>query len=103
MSMDKLANAFQILQGMEKEGVDILGGLGEAAKSVDVAGKSMAKALRERGHGRAALAARFLPHLGVAYAGKKLYESGPVQRVRAWHQRRQYEKAMRQAQQGGYY
>lgn len=103
MSMDKLANAFQILQGMEKEGVNILGGLSEAAKSIDVAGKGMSEALKARGHGRAAFAARYLPHLGVAYAGKKLYESGPVQKVRAWHQRRQYEKAMRQAQQGGYY
>jgi hypothetical protein len=103
MSMEKVARAFQILQGMEKMGVNILGGLSEAAKSFDALGKGMAGALKARGHETAAGVARVLPYVGAAYAGKKAYESGPAQRVRAWHQRRQYEKAMRQAQQGGYY
>ena len=100
--MDKVAKALQILRGMEKEGVDILGGLSEAAKSVDAAGKGMSEALKSRGHGKAALVARVLPHLGVAYAGKKIYESQPVQRMRMWNAQRKYNKAMRQAQRGGY-
>jgi hypothetical protein len=105
MSMDKLARAFQILQGMEKEGVDILGGLSEAAKSVDAAGKGMSQALLARGHGRAAFATRYLPHLAVAYGAKKMYDKASqtraMQHLKAWNQERQYAKAMRQAQ-GGY-
>lgn len=105
MSMDAVNRAFQILQEMEKQGeggLNILGRLGEAVRSIDAAGKGMSGALKARGHGTAAMATRFLPHAVVGALGYKALK-GPVEKAKAWKQRRDYEKAMRQAQQGGYY
>lgn len=105
MSMDAIHRAFQILQEMEKQGeggLNILGRLGEGARSIDAMGKGMSRALKARGHGGSAMAARFLPHAVVGTLGYKALK-GPVEKVKAWKQRRDYEKAMRQAQQGGYY
>jgi len=105
MSMTAIGHAFHLLREMEKEGeggLNILGRLGEAVKSIDAAGKGMSTALRNRGHGGSAMAARFLPHAVVGALGYKALK-GPVEKMKAWKQQRDYEKAMRQAQQGGYY
>lgn len=105
MSLVAIGNAFHLLREMEKdgaEGLNLLGRLGEAVKSVDAAGKGMSTALKARGHGGSAMAARFLPHAIVAGLGYKALK-GPVEKVKAWKQQRDYEKAMQQAQQGGYY
>lgn len=102
MNIETLGKAFQFLREMEKQGeggINVLGRLGEAAKSLDAVGSGMSRALKERGHGTTAIAARVLPHAAVIYAGHKLL-SGPIQKVRDWQARRQYEKAVRQ--QGGY-
>jgi len=105
MSMQGVSNAFQILQAMEKQGeggLNILGRLGEAASSIDAAGKGMSNALKARGHGGTAMIARFAPHAIVGALGYKALK-GPYEKMKAWKQQRDYEKAMRQAQQGGYY
>jgi hypothetical protein len=78
-------------------------GLGNIVGAMDQAGQAGAKALASKGHGNLAIAARVAPHLATLYAGKKLYESGPVQGIRGKIQEMRYNRAVRRAQrQQGY-
>jgi predicted TPR repeat methyltransferase len=106
MNITTLGKAFQFLrqvEEMEKDGeggLNIMGRLKEVAGATTAATKAMSDTLAQRGHGASAAAVRLLPYVGAAYGAKKVYESGPVQRARAWNAQRQYEKAVRA--QGGY-
>lgn len=100
--MDKVAKALTLLRHsdeLEKQG-GLIGGIAESARALDRAGQAASKHLAGKGMKGTAAIARIAPHLGVAYAGKKAYESEPVQRLRAKYQRYKYNRAMKKAQRG---
>ena len=100
--MDKVAKALTLLRHsdeLEKRG-GVVGGIVESARAIDRAGQAASKHLASKGLKGTAAVARVAPHLAVAYGGKKVYESGPVRRLRAKYQEYKIRKAMKQDQRG---
>lgn len=102
--MDKTAKALLILRNssaLEKEG-GVISGTVDLVRAVDRAGQAASSHLSGKGMRGAALLARVAPHAAVAYGGKKVYDSEPVQRLRAKIQEYKYNRALKRAQQQGY-
>jgi len=79
-------------QGEEK----VAGVIAETAKAIDRGAVSASQALQQAGHPLAAGAARLAPYAAGAWGAKKVYESEPVQRVKAKIDEIRYRRALRQ-------
>jgi hypothetical protein len=98
----KLAAAFWILRNsqiFEKIGEGgVLGGVKKLYGAVSKGAKTTGAELTAMGSPLLGTAASLAPVAALAYGGKKVYESRPVQQAIANHRQRQYEKQL--AQQG---
>lgn len=101
--MDPAINALTLLQQdlplyKVKEAKGILRGSIEALGG---ASKALAEPFTARGMPVAATVGRLLPYAAAAYGAHRVWQSEPVQRMRARYQQWKYERAMKNAMRGG--
>lgn len=97
--------AYRLLKKEGSASKAIYRGVKGAAKGFLESGELVAQRMAEQGVKSpvALAAAKAAPYATAIYGGKKAYESDPVQNLKFKIQNWQAERAMRNAQQGGYY